>query len=63
MEDNKKQWSSRKQAKMIKSEQEIRLRKFKFFVQYLTLQIVLTERKTSIITVFLKLLKIMAKKA
>ena len=33
------------------------------FWQYLTVQIVLTERKTSLITVFPKMLKIMAKKA
>ena len=32
------------------------------FVQYLIIQIVLTERKTSRITVFPQLLKIMAKK-
>ena len=31
--------------------------------QYLTVQIVLTERKTSLITVFVQLLKIMANKA
>ena len=33
------------------------------FMQYLTVQIVLTQRKTSLIAVFPQLLKIMAKKA
>ena len=33
------------------------------FLQYLTVQIVLTERKSSLIIVFPQLLKIMAKKA
>ena len=41
----------------------MRIWKFQFFVQYLTVQIVLTERKTSLFTVFLQLLKIMTKKA
>ena len=34
-----------------------------FFVQYLTVQIVLTEKTTSLITVFPQLLKTMANKA
>ena len=36
--------------------------KIHIFVQHLTLQIVLAERKTGLITVFLQLLKIMSKK-
>ena len=50
-------------GKKIKSKKEIRLWKCKFSVQHLTVQIVLTERKTSLITVFPQFLKIMAKKA
>ena len=34
-----------------------------FFVQYLIVQVGLTERRTSLITVFPQLLKIVAKKA
>ena len=37
--------------------------KMQLFVWYLTVQIVLTETKTSVNTVFPQLLKIMAKKA
>ena len=45
------------------NEKEMTLKKQNFFVKYLTAQIVLTERKTSLITVFPQLFKIMAKKA
>ena len=41
----------------------IRNMKMQLFVWYLTVQIVLTETKTSVNTVFPQLLKIMAKKA
>ena len=44
------------------SEKEKRIWKCKVFVQYLTIQIVLTSRKISLITVFPQLLIIMAKK-
>ena len=49
--------------KEIKIKIEIKIRKCQIFVQYLTVQIVLTEKMTSLITVFPKMLKIMSKNA
>ena len=48
--------------KIIKSEKSKTL-KIHIFVQHLTLQIVLAERKTGLITVFPQLLKIISEKA
>ena len=48
--------------KIIKSEKKSKTLKMHIFVQYLTLQIVLAERKAGLITVFPQLLKIMSKK-
>ena len=53
-------WEHRLQ-KMITKWKRNKNMKMASFWQYLTGQIVLTERKTSLITVFLQLLKIMAK--
>ena len=71
MEENEKQGSGRKEARRetVKDNKKVKKKKKKkyienaiFCVQYLTVRIVLMERKTSLITVFTQLLQTMTKK-